>query len=199
MAVEFSSLTLAPGVYHTLMPGKTPGPGRVYSSLIVGTEKALLIDTGYGIGDYRSYVESLIPFYFGIPGVKLGLTNIVVVLMLYCVGTKEAFAISMLRIVLAGFLFGNLFSILYSLAGGMFSFLVMYLLKRTGKLGVLPVSVAGGMSHNIGQIAVAAFVVENINIFYYLPVLFVAGIVTGLLIGVAAQEIILRLGGRLKR
>lgn len=112
-----------------------------------------------------SYVESLIPFYFGIPGVKLGLTNIVVVLMLYCVGTKEAFAISMLRIVLAGFLFGNLFSILYSLAGGMFSFLVMYLLKRTGKLGVLPVSVAGGMSHNIGQIAVAAFVVENINIF----------------------------------
>ena len=146
-----------------------------------------------------SYVESLIPFYFGIPGVKLGLTNIVVVLMLYCVGTKEAFAISMLRIVLAGFLFGNLFSILYSLAGGMFSFLVMYLLKRTGKLGVLPVSVAGGMSHNIGQIAVAAFVVENINIFYYLPVLFVAGIVTGLLIGVAAQEIILRIGGRLKR
>ena len=126
-----------------------------------------------------SYVESLIPFYFGIPGVKLGLTNIVVVL--------------------AGFLFGNLFSILYSLAGGMFSFLVMYLLKRTGKLGVLPVSVAGGMSHNIGQIAVAAFVVENINIFYYLPVLFVAGIVTGLLIGVAAQEIILRIGGRLKR
>ena len=72
-----------------------------------------------------SYVESLIPFYFGIPGVKLGLTNIVVVLMLYCVGTKEAFAISMLRIVLAGFLFGNLFSILYSLAGGKFSFLVM--------------------------------------------------------------------------
>ena len=136
-----------------------------------------------------SYVESLIPFYFGIPGVKLGLTNIVVVLMLYCVGTKEAFAISMLRIV----------RILYSLAGGMFSFLVMYLLKRTGKLGVLPVSVAGGMSHNIGQIAVAAFVVENINIFYYLPVLFVAGIVTGLLIGVAAQEIILRIGGRLKR
>ena len=142
-----------------------------------------------------SYVESLIPFYFGIPGVKLGLTNIVVVLMLYCVGTKEAFAISMLRIVLAGFLFGNLFSILYSLAGGMFSFLVMYLLKRTGKLGVLPVSVAGGMSHNIGQLAVGA----NINIFYYLPVLFVAGIVTGLLIGVAAQEIILRIGGRLKR
>ena len=72
-----------------------------------------------------SYVESLIPFYFGIPGVKLGLTNIVVVLMLYCVGTKEALAVSALRIVLAGFLFGNMFSILYSLAGGLLSFLVI--------------------------------------------------------------------------
>ena len=72
-----------------------------------------------------SYVESLIPFYFGIPGVKLGLTNIVVVLMLYCVGTKEALAVSALRIVLAGFLFGNMFSILYSLAGGLLSFLAV--------------------------------------------------------------------------
>lgn len=77
-----------------------------------------------------SYVESLIPFYFGIPGVKLGLTNIVVVLMLYCVGTKEALAVSALRIVLSGFLFGNMFSILYSLAGGLLSFLMMYLLKK---------------------------------------------------------------------
>jgi Heptaprenyl diphosphate synthase component I len=79
-------------------------------------------------------VESLIPFYFGIPGVKLGLTNIVVVLMLYCVGTKEALAVSALRIVLSGFLFGNMFSILYSLAGGLLSFLVMYLLKKQNGL-----------------------------------------------------------------
>lgn len=145
-----------------------------------------------------SYVESLIPFYFGIPGVKLGLTNIVVVLMLYCVGTKEAFAISVMRIVLAGFLFGNMFSIFYSLAGGLLSFLIMYLLKRTGKFGVLPISVSGGMFHNVGQLIVAAFVVENYNIFYYMPVLLVAGLVTGLLIGVAAQEMILRIGNRLK-
>lgn len=145
-----------------------------------------------------SYVESLIPFYFGIPGVKLGLTNVVVVLMLYCVGTKEALAISVLRIVLAGFLFGNMFSILYSLAGGLLSFLIMVLLKRTGKLGVLPVSVSGGVSHNVGQLVVAAAVVENYNIFYYMPVLLIAGIITGFLIGVAAQEMILRIGNRLK-
>src|SRR5699024_1889790 len=96
----------------------------------------------------RSYVESLISFYFGIPGLKLGLTNIVVVLMLYSIGTKEAFGISTLRIILAGFMFGNMFSIIYSLAGGLFSFLVMYLVKKTGKLGVVPISVCGGISHN---------------------------------------------------
>ena len=141
-----------------------------------------------------SYIESLIPFYFGIPGVKLGLTNIVVVLMLYCVGTKEAFFISLLRIVLAGFMFGNMFSILYSLSGGCFSFLMMYLLKKTGKLGILPISIMGGLSHNIGQMVVAAFIVSNYQILYYLPVLLIAGAVTGLLIGIAAQEVILRVG-----
>lgn len=145
-----------------------------------------------------SYVESLIPFYFGIPGVKLGLTNIIVVLMLYMAGTKEAFTISVLRILLAGFLFGNMFSILYSLSGGILSFLIMYLLKRTGKFGVLPISISGGIFHNVGQLLMAAFVVENYNLFYYMPILLVAGIITGALIGAAAQEMILRIGNRFK-
>lgn len=144
-----------------------------------------------------SYVESLIPISFGIPGVKLGLTNIVVVLMLYCIGAKEALVVSVCRIVLAGFLFGNLFSILYSLAGGLLSFLIMWAVKRTGKLGILPVSVCGGIFHNIGQLAVAALVVENYNVFYYLPVLLLAGAATGLAIGVVAQELIIRIGDRI--
>lgn len=143
-----------------------------------------------------SYVESLIPFYFGIPGVKLGLTNVVVVLMLYCVGVKEAFIVSVLRIVLAGFMFGNMFSILYSLAGGLCSFLVMWLLKCMKRLGVLPISICGGISHNMGQIVVAAYIVENYHVFYYAPVLLAAGIVTGFLIGVAARELIKRIGNR---
>lgn len=145
-----------------------------------------------------SYVESLIPFSFGVPGVKLGLTNIVVVLMLYCVGWKEALAISALRIVLAGFLFGNLFSILYSLAGGLLSFLAMTLLRRTERFGVIPVSICGGIFHNVGQLIVAALVVENYHIFSYLPVLLAAGIVTGFLIGVAAGECIARIGDRIR-
>ena len=144
-----------------------------------------------------SYVESLIPISFGIPGVKLGLTNIVVILMLYCIGAKEALAVSACRIVLAGFLFGNLFSILYSLAGGLLSFLIMWAVKRTGKLGILPVSVCGGIFHNIGQLAVAALVVENYNVFYYLPVLLLAGAATGLVIGIVAQELIIRIGDRM--
>lgn len=139
-----------------------------------------------------SYVESLIPFYFGIPGVKLGLTNLIVVVMLYCTGTKEAFGVSVARILLAGFLFGNLFSILYSLTGGVLSFIVMCLLKKTGRFHVISVSVTGGISHNIGQLIAAAFVVETYDIFYYMPFLLIAGVATGFVIGMLAQEFILR-------
>lgn len=144
-----------------------------------------------------SYIESLIPFYFGIQGVKLGLTNIVVVMMLYCIGAKEALLVSLLRIVLAGFMFGNMFSILYSLAGGILSFLIMYLLKRYTGLHVISISAAGGISHNIGQLFLAALVVENYNILYYASVLIIAGIITGIVIGIVAQEVILRLKQRI--
>ena len=144
-----------------------------------------------------SYVESLIPIYFGIPGVKLGLTNIVVVLLLYTLGAKEAFLVSVVRIILAGFLFGNPFSILYSLSGGALSFLAMYVLKRTEKLKVVTVSVAGGVMHNTGQLIMAALVVENYHILYYIPVLLTAGFITGFFIGILSQEIILRIGNRI--
>lgn len=140
-----------------------------------------------------SYIESLIPFYFGIPGVKLGLTNIVVILMLYDMGAKYALVISAARIFLAGLLFGNMFSILYSLAGGLLSFFCMAILKKTGRLKIISISAVGGITHNLGQIMVAAVVVENINLFYYYPVLLLAGVVTGVLIGIAAQEILLRI------
>ena len=144
------------------------------------------------------YVESLIPISFGIPGVKLGLTNIVVILMLYTIGAKDAILISVLRIILAGFMFGNAFSIIYSLAGGILSFVVMLLLKNTGKLKILSISTAGGISHNVGQLIVAALVVENYNILFYVPVLIIAGIITGFLIGLLAGEIVLRIGNRFK-
>lgn len=136
-----------------------------------------------------SYLESLIPFNFGIPGVKLGLANLVVVIALYTMKPGEAFAIAIIRIFLAGLTFGNFYSIAYSLCGGILSFVVMYLVKKT-KLSVIGVSMLGGICHNIGQITVAAIIMETIRIAYYLPVLLVAGLVTGLLLGVVAKLVI---------
>lgn len=156
------------------------------------TKKVAYLGVFLALALILSYVESLIPFYFGIPGVKLGLTNLIVVIMLYCTGAKEALGVSVLRIILAGFLFGNLFSILYSLCGAALSFAVMYLLKKSGRLKVVSVSVAGGIAHNVGQLIVAAFIVETYQVLYYMPVLLIAGVLTGFLIGILSQEFILR-------
>ncbi|MGN0203352.1 MAG: Gx transporter family protein [Coprococcus sp.] len=133
-----------------------------------------------------SYIEVLIPFNFGIPGIKLGLANLVVVVALYLLGAKQAFMISMVRIILIAFTFGNLAALMYSIAGGILSFAVMTICRKIKGLSVLGVSVAGGVSHNIGQIIVAVFVVENMNLLFYVPVLMIAGIVTGLLIGLVS-------------
>lgn len=142
-----------------------------------------------------SYIETLIPFQIGIPGVKLGLANLIIVVALYKMGTREAFCLSVVRIVLSGFLFANLFSILYSLAGGMLSLAVMSLMKRRDSFSVYGVSMAGGVFHNIGQILIAMVVVETFSVAYYIPVLLVAGVITGLVIGIVSNEMLKRLAG----
>ncbi|MDY5985597.1 MAG: Gx transporter family protein [Lachnoclostridium sp.] len=140
-----------------------------------------------------SYVESLIPIQIGIPGVKLGLANLIIVIALYKMSLKEAYLLSVTRVVLSGFIFGNLFSILYSLAGGLLSLSVMALLKKHGDFSVIGISIAGGVSHNIGQLAIAMVVVETFSVVYYIPVLLIAGLITGLLIGITADEMLRRL------
>jgi len=137
-----------------------------------------------------SYVEALIPLPIGIPGIKLGLTNIVIVVVLYLGDVRDGVCVSVARVLLAGFFFGNLYSILYSMAGAMLSLIVMEGLRRTGQLHLISVSAAGGVAHNVGQFLVAALVVENYRILYYLPVLFLAGMLTGVLIGLVACEIL---------
>ena len=137
-----------------------------------------------------SYVEVLIPFNFGIPGIKLGLANLVVVVALYLLNARQALMISVVRILLVSFTFGNMAALLYSITGGLLSFAVMVLCRRIKGLSTISVSVAGGISHNIGQILVAVFVVKNLNLLFYLPVLMIAGINTGLLIGLVAGLII---------
>lgn len=138
-----------------------------------------------------SYLESLIPFNFAIPGVKLGLANLVVVVALYIMKPAEAFFIAIIRILLAGLTFGNVYSLAYSLCGGILSFAVMLLVKKT-KLSVIGVSMLGGICHNIGQIIVAVIVMETARIAYYLPVLLGAGLVTGLLMGIISRLVVNR-------
>ena len=140
-----------------------------------------------------SYVETLLPINFGIPGVKLGLANLIVVIALYKMSAKEAYILSIIRIVLSGFIFANLFSILYSLAGGLLSLLVMTFLKKTNLFSIVGVSMAGGVFHNVGQLIMAIIVLESLNIAYYFPVLIVSGILTGILIGFIANEMLKRL------
>ncbi|MDE6621486.1 MAG: Gx transporter family protein [Lachnospiraceae bacterium] len=135
------------------------------------------------------YVEALIPIGFGIPGVKLGLANIVIVIALYILPNYQVFVIQLMRIVLVSFLFGNMSMMLYSLAGGMLSLLVMCYLKRMDIFSVTGVSIAGGVSHNIGQLVVAVLVVQNLKIAFYFPALMMAGLVTGCVIGMLACRI----------
>ncbi len=139
-----------------------------------------------------SYIESLFPFFFGIPGMKLGLANLAVVIALYYYGWKEAVMVNTLRIILAGLLFGNLFSILFSLSGAAVSFLCMILAKKAG-FSIYGVSMAGGVFHNAGQLLCAMVIVRTPAVGYYAPVLLAAGLLTGLVIGVIGKEVLRRL------
>lgn len=138
-----------------------------------------------------SYVESMIPSP-GIPGVKLGLANIVVVFALYKLGWKEAVGISLLRVFLVSLLFGHAASLMYSAAGAALSLLGMILLKKSGRLGSVAVSVLGGVLHNAGQILMAVVLMGS-NVVYYLPVLIVSGTIAGIGIGLLAAILVKRI------
>lgn len=140
-----------------------------------------------------SYVETLIPFNFGIPGVKLGLANLIVVIALYKMKLPETYLLSVVRVLLNGFIFGNYFSIIYSLAGGILSLSVMALLKKKGGFSILGISMAGGVMHNIGQLLIAMLIVETFSVVYYVPVLLISGLLTGFAIGVVSGEMLKRL------
>ncbi|MBR5336851.1 MAG: Gx transporter family protein [Lachnospiraceae bacterium] len=140
-----------------------------------------------------SYVESLFPINFGIPGIKLGLANLVVIVALYIFGIKEAIAVSLIRIVLSGLTFSSIAAMAYSLAGGILSLAVMIIAKRLNKLSAMGVSVLGGVFHNVGQILVAIVVLETGSLIYYLPVLIISGLIAGIIIGILAAEVIKRL------
>lgn len=140
-----------------------------------------------------SFLETLIPINIRIPGVKIGLANLVVVAALYLLDKREAFAISMIRILISGLLFSGAFSLLYSFAGGILSFFVMLLAMKSKKISILGVSVLGGAVHNIGQIIVATIVMHTPRIAYYLPVLLISGAAAGIVVGVISKIVVERL------
>ncbi len=138
-----------------------------------------------------SYIEVLIPVPVGIPGIKLGLANGVIMVLLFFTTWIRTLEISVIRVVLAGFLFGNPMTIAYSLAGGILSLIVMGILKKIEGFSSVGISVGGGgVAHNIGQLSVAVFLMENTKIYYYAPVLLLTGTIAGVIIGVLSGVLV---------
>lgn len=157
------------------------------------TKKVAFLGMCIALSMILSFVESQIPPLMAVPGVKIGLPNLVMVFMLYKIGAKETAIVSILRVILVGILFGTPLSMIYSLVGAALSLIGMILLKKTNLFAPVTVSVVGGILHNVGQIATACFVMDTAQIAYYLPVLLISGTVAGIVIGVVAAMILKRL------
>lgn len=139
-----------------------------------------------------SYIEALVPLSFAVPGIKMGLANIVIIFVLYKIGTKEAILVSLIRVILVSLLFSNVMAMAYSIAGAALSLSVMWLLKKTDKFSVIGVSIAGGIMHNVGQIIMAVILLGTEQIALYLPVLIITGTATGVVIGIVSGLVINR-------
>jgi heptaprenyl diphosphate synthase len=140
-----------------------------------------------------SGIEAQIPAFFALPGMKLGLTNIVILFALYRMGAKSALQVNLLRILLVALMFGNGVSLAYSVVGGILSTLAMIALKKIGKFSIITVSIIGGVMHNLGQILVAMILLETVSLAWYLLILWFTGIASGFVIGLIGGELCKRL------
>lgn len=156
------------------------------------TKKIAVLALAIALAMILSFVESQIPAFVAIPGVKVGLANIAVVFVLYKLGWKEAVLISLVRVFMVAVLFGTAVSLFYSVAGAVLSLTGMVLLKKTGLFSTVAVSVTGGVLHNVGQILMACFLLETNVIKYYLPFLILSGVIAGVVIGVVAAVMVKR-------
>lgn len=141
------------------------------------------------LGLVLSYIEMQIPYFLPVPGIKLGLANIMSIVVLYAYGLRETLLISILRIIIINVLFGTIVSFLYAFTGGILSLFVMFLLKKITNCSKKFISIMGAISHNIGQILIAIMITETKEIIYYLPVLIIAGLISGLIIGIIGDKI----------
>lgn len=155
------------------------------------TKKLTLLGLLTAIALILSYVEALLPpIFVAVPGIKMGLPNIAIIFVLYRFGFKEAAAVSLVRLAAVAMLFGNAMTLVYSLAGAVLSLTLMSLLKKSNQFSMIGVSIMGGVSHNLGQILVAMWLMETAEIGYYMIILTVTGTVAGILIGLAGSFVI---------
>ena len=163
------------------------------------TRRLATLSVLIALGMIFSYIESLVPAFVAIPGVKLGLANTVTVFALYMLGIPDAALVSLVRVILSSLLFGNTVSLLYSLVGAALSLAVMILCARLLRLSPIGVSALGGVFHNLGQTLTAALVLESLGVFFYFPVLIISGTLAGIVIGTVAGIITKRLDTLLKK
>ena len=156
------------------------------------TKKVAMLGLTVALAMIMSYIEALVPLSFAVPGIKMGLANIVIIFVLYKIGTKEAILVSLIRVILVSLLFSNVMAMAYSIAGAVLSLSVMWLLKKTDRFSFVGVSIAGGIMHNVGQIIMAVILLGTEQIALYLPVLIITGTVTGVVIGIVSGLVINR-------
>ena len=157
------------------------------------TKKVAFLGLSIALAMVLSFVESQIPAFVAIPGIKVGLPNLVMVFLLYKVGWKETVIVSIIRVVLVSMLFGNVQTMAFSIAGAVLSLAGMILLKKLKFFSCIAVSVVGGVLHNVGQIAMACLITQTAGVVTYLPVLLVSGTIAGVVIGIVAGLLVKKL------
>lgn len=160
----------------------------------VTTKKIAVLGLCTAVALILAYVESMLPpLFHAVPGIKIGLPNIIIVFVLYRFGVKEAAVVSFIRMLAVSFMFGNMMALVYSMVGAFFSMLVMVVLKKLNFLSVVGVSVAGGVFHNVGQIVTAMLLLGTAELGYYLIVLTITGTVSGIFVGLCGAIIVKRI------
>ena len=157
------------------------------------TRRMVTLSALIAVAMILSYVESLVPAFVAVPGVKMGLSNIATVFALYTLGWPYAICVSVVRVFLSALLFGNFVSLIYSLSGAALALIAMILLKKSNFFSSIGISVAGGVCHNAGQIIAACIVMENAAISLYIIPLIISGTLAGVLIGVVAGMLVERI------
>lgn len=155
-------------------------------------KKTVIIAIFAAVAVVLSIIESIIPVNLQLPGAKLGLANIMILTCLYFLRGRDAFLLVIMKTLVTAFIFGTFSSLLFSLMGSLFSFIVMLALMKFGRkqMSLIGISIIGGVAHNFGQITAASIIFRTTNIYYYMPLLLLTGLVTGILVGIAVQYLV---------